>query len=99
MSRPDLFKGIVSVAGGIMLPIDQTLLPLKEKAILIYHGSNDDVIEISKSIQDYNKLKNIGTKNMELKIVKNANHFLSSHTFKDENLYEWLEKNIQVDIY
>ena len=94
MSRPDLFKGIVSVAGGIMLPIDQTLLPLKEKAILIYHGSNDDVIEISKSIQDYNKLKNIGTKNMELKIVKNANHFLSSRTFKDEYLYEWLEKNI-----
>ncbi|CDF12319.1 esterase PHB depolymerase [Mycoplasma sp. CAG:776] len=94
MSRPDLFKGIVSVAGGIMLPIDQTLLPLKEKAILIYHGSNDDVIEISKSIQDYNKLKNIGTKNMELKIVKNANHFLSSQTFKDEYLYEWLEKNI-----
>ena len=89
MSRPDLFKGIVSVAGGIMLPIDQTLLPLKEKAILIYH-----VIEISKSIQDYNKLKNIGTKNMELKIVKNANHFLSSQTFKDEYLYEWLEKNI-----
>lgn len=94
MSRPDLFKGIVSVAGGIMLPIDQTLLPLKEKAILIYHGSNDDVIEISKSIQDYNKLKNIGTKNMELKIVKNANHFLSSQAFKDEYLHEWLEKNI-----
>lgn len=75
MSRPDLFKGIVSVAGGIMLPIDQTLLPLKEKAILIYHGSNDDVIEISKSIQDYNKLKNIGTKNMELKIGKKCEPF------------------------
>lgn len=75
MSRPDLFKGIVSVAGGIMLPIDQTLLPLKEKAILIYHGSNDDVIEISKSIQDYNKLKNIGTKNMEVKNSKKCEPF------------------------
>lgn len=35
MSRPNLFKGIVSVSGGIMLPINQTLLSLKEKAILI----------------------------------------------------------------
>ena len=94
MSRPELFKGIVSVSGGIMLPINQTLLPLKDKSILIYHGNADDVIDVNESIQAYDKLKSINSKNIELKIIENDNHFLTSHAFKDKYLYEWLEKNI-----
>lgn len=94
MSRPDLFKGIVSVSGGIMLPIQETLLPLKEKAILLYHGSDDEVIEVEESISAYQKLQEIGAKNVELKIIEKDNHFLTSHAFKDEYLYEWLEKII-----
>jgi len=94
MTRPHLFKGIVSVSGGIMLPIHQTLLPLKEKAILIYHGSDDDVIAVNESILAYEKLKNIGSKNIEFKMIENENHFLTSHAFKDKDLYEWLENNI-----
>ncbi len=94
MSRPHLFKGIVSVSGGIMLPIKETLLPLKEKAILMYHGSNDDIISVNESITAYDKLKSIDAPNVELKIIENDNHYLTSHAFKDEYLYEWLEKNI-----
>ena len=94
ISRPNLFKGIVSVSGGIMLQLNQTLKPLKEKAILMYHGSADDIIDVNESIRAYNKLKNINTKNIELKIVENDNHFLTSHAFKDKYLYEWLKKNI-----
>lgn len=77
-----------------MLPINQTLSQVKDKAILIYHGNNDDVIDVNESIQAYNKLKNIDSKNIELKIIENDNHFLTSHAFKDKYLYEWLEKNI-----
>lgn len=40
------------------------------------------------------KLKSINLKNIELKIIENDNHFLTSHAFKDKYLYEWLEKNI-----
>lgn len=29
MMRPELFKGIVSVSGGIMLPIENTLSKIK----------------------------------------------------------------------
>lgn len=94
MSRPDLFKGIVSVSGGIMLPINQTLLPLKEKSILMYHGSADDVIDVNESIIAYKKIKAIGATNIELKIIENENHYLASNAFKDKYLYEWLEKNI-----
>ena len=95
IQRPNLFKRIISVAGGIMLSIDQVLLPLKEKAILIYHGDNDDVIDVNKSITAYNKLKDIGATNIELKIIKGDNHYLTSHAFKDKYIYEWLEKNIK----
>lgn len=94
ISRPDLFKGIVSVSGGIMLPIKQTLTPIKDKAILIYHGNKDDIIDVNESIKAYNKLKENEAKNVELKIIENDNHFLISHAFKEEYLYEWLEKNI-----
>lgn len=94
MSRPDMFKGIVSVSGGIMLPINQTLIPLKEKAILMYHGSDDDVIDVNESISAYNKLKELGASNVELKIIEKDNHFLTSHAFKEQYMYEWLEKNI-----
>ena len=79
---------------GTMLPVNQTLLPLKDKSILIYHGSADDVIDVNESIKIYDKLKSIDSKNIELKIIENDNHFLTSHAFKDKYLYEWLEKNI-----
>lgn len=94
MSRPDLFKGIVSVSGGIMLPINETLLSLKDKAILMYHGTNDDIVDVNESITAYDKLKIIDASNVELKIVENDNHFLTSHAFKYKYMYEWLEKNI-----
>lgn len=49
---------------------------------------------VEKSIKIYDKLKSIDSKNIELKIIENDNHFLTSHAFKDKYLYEWLEKNI-----
>ena len=95
VSRPNLFKGIVSVSGGIMLPIEQVLMNIIDKKILIYHGDKDDVIDVSQSLNLYDKLEKIGATNVELKIVKNDNHYLTSHAFKDKYLYKWLDKNIK----
>ena len=89
----DTTSWIASVAGGVMLPLDQVLLSIKEKAILIYHDDNDDVIDVKQSIIAYNKLESIGAENIQLKIIKGDNHYLTSHAFKDKYLYEWLEKN------
>ena len=97
IQRPQLFKGIVSVAGGIMLPIEQNLQIIKNKPILMYHGDKDDIVDVSESINIYNKLINIGSNNIELKVIKNDNHFLTSHAFKDNYIYEWLDKNIKGD--
>lgn len=95
IQRPNLFKGIISIAGGIMLPIKDNLIKIKDKSILMYHGDKDDVVDISESLNSYKKLKDIGTSNIELKIIKDDNHFLTSHAFKDKYIYEWLDKNIK----
>ena len=95
IERPNLFKGIVAVSGGIMLPIKYNLNLIKDKPMLLYHGDKDDIVDVSESINTYNKLKKLGAKNIELKIVKDDNHFLTSHAFKDDYIYKWLDKNIE----
>lgn len=94
IQRPNLFSGIVSVSGGIMLPIIQNLNLIKDKKILIYHGDQDDIVNVNESIDAYDKLKKCDATSVELKIIKGDNHFLSSHAFKDEYMLEWLERNI-----
>lgn len=87
-----MFKGIISVAGVPMFTLTDTLVNVKDKAILMYHGDKDDVVDVNVSINSYNKLKGLGAKNITLKVVENDNHFLTSHAFKDKYLYEWLNK-------
>ena len=89
IQRTDLFKGIISVAGGIMLPIKQNIEKIKNKKILMYHGDKDDVVDVNVSIKTYEKLKDGNAKDVELKIINNDNHFLTSHAFKDQYIYEW----------
>lgn len=92
MQRPDLFKGLISVSGGIMLPITDTLNLVKDKPILMYHGEDDDVINVDESISAYGKLRKIGADDIELRIVYNSNHFITDQVFSDSYLYEWLKK-------
>lgn len=95
IQRPDLFKGIISVAGGIMLPIKQNIEKVKNKKILMYHGDKDNVVDVNVSKKTYEKLKDGNAKDVELKIINNDNHFLTSHAFKDQYIYEWLEKKVK----
>lgn len=95
MQRHEIFRGIISVSGRIMLPIKQNLEMIRNKAILICHGDKDDVVDVNESIDAYNKLKDIGASNIELKIIENDNHYLTSHAFKDKYIYEWLNKNLK----
>lgn len=95
IQRPDLFKGIVSIAGGIMLSIKQNIEKVKNKKILMYHGDKDNVVDVNVSKKTYEKLKDGNAKDVELKIINNDNHFLTSHAFKDQYIYEWLEKKVK----
>ena len=65
----------------------------------MYHGDKDDVVDVNVSIKTYEKLKDGNAKDVELKIINNDNHFLTSHAFKDQYIYEWLEKKVKEKQY
>ncbi len=92
MQRPELFKGIVSVSGGIMLPIWDTLDLVKDKPILMYHGEDDEIIDVNESISAYGKLKKRGASDIEFRIVYNSNHFITDDVFSNDYIYEWFKK-------
>ena len=94
MERPDLFRGIVSASGGISIPVKKTLETIKDKPILIYHGDNDEVVDVNSSIKAYNMLKEVGSSNVELKIIPGGDHYVCSHAYEDPYVYEWINKNL-----
>ena len=92
IERPELFKGIVSVSGGIMLPIQYNLDIIKDKPMLMYHGEKDDIVDVENSLIAYEKLKQNNASDIELKLLPYANHFLSDDVFQDQYMYDWLKQ-------
>ena len=94
MQRPNLFKCLVSASGRASLPIDENIKRIVDKSFLIYHGTNDDVIDYKNSIEIYDALINNGASDVELKLVENENHYLCSTAYKDPYVYKWLRKKL-----
>ena len=92
IERPELFKGIVSVSGGIMLPIQQNLNIIKDKPMLMYHGEKDGIVGVQNSLIAYEKLRQINAEDIELRLLPYANHFLSDDVFQDQYMYDWLKQ-------
>lgn len=91
IQRPELFRGIVSVAGGIPLSVDETINRVKDKPILLYHGEYDPIVSVDKSISAYGDLRRAGANDIQLIILPDANHFISNQVFSDQGLYDWLK--------
>ena len=94
MQRPDLFKCLISASGRAGLPIEENIKRIINKSFLIYHGTCDDVISYTNSIEIYNALKRYGAKDVELKLIDGESHFVCSTAYKDPNLYKWLRKKL-----
>lgn len=94
IQRPEIFRGIVSASGGIMLPVKENLNRIKDKPILMYHGKEDDIVNVKSSILAYEKLKEVGASNIELKLIDNEKHYVCSTTYKEPYVYKWLCKNL-----
>lgn len=90
MQRPTLFKSLVSIAGGAMLP--KYASSLKDTPIFIAHGQDDKEVHITESINIYKSLKNINTK-VKLKIFPDKGHELCTKIFEEKELYEWIISN------
>lgn len=94
MQRPNLFKCLVSASGKAGLPIKENIDKIVNKSFLIYHGTDDDVIDCKNSIEIYDKLIENGAKDVEIKLIKGGNHYVCSTAYKDPYLYKWLVKKL-----
>lgn len=67
---PNLFDGILSICGGVPL---NNIESIKDKKIILVHGSDDHVVNKLGSIEAYKKLKQLHS-NVELYIINNCKH-------------------------
>lgn len=90
MQRPNMFKTIVSIAGGAMLP--KYASSLKHMSIYIAHGEKDRSVDISESLVIADALKKEGA-DVTLDIVSDCGHELCTKIFEKEELYKWIILN------
>ena len=94
MQRPELFKCLISASGRAEFLLKETIENIIDKSFLIYHGTNDDVIDYHNSVDIYEALKEAGAQDIELKLIEDGNHYVCSTTYKDPYVYKWLEKRL-----
>ena len=94
MQRPELFKCLISASGRSGLPIEENVKKIINKSFLIYHGTEDNVISHTNSIEIYNALKRCGAKDVEMKLIDGEGHYLCSTAYKDPYVYKWLRKKL-----
>ena len=41
-------------------------------------------------------LKEVGSSNVELKIIPGGDHYVCSHAYEDPYVYEWINKNKKI---
>lgn len=90
MERPNMFKSVVSIAGGAMIPKYANLI--KEIPVYIAHGEEDCEVDIRESMEIAEELISIGGK-VKLNIVANSGHELCTKIFEDKSLYRWIAEN------
>lgn len=90
MQRPNMFKSIVSIAGGAMLPKYAHLI--KHIPIYIAHGEKDKEVDVSESIRLAEALIKEGAY-VKMNIVSNSGHELCTKIFEKNELYQWIINN------
>lgn len=79
--HPELFDGILAICGGV--PLDK-LDKIKDKKIIIVHGSDDHVVNKKGSIEAYNKLIRLKS-NVRLYIINNCKHDSWNFVYNNQN--------------
>lgn len=90
MQRPNMFKSIVSIAGGAMLPKYAPVI--KHIPSYIAHGELDKEVDVRESIRIADALIKAGA-NVKLDIFSNSGHELCTKIFEKKELYQWISDN------
>lgn len=87
--RPDLVKGVVSIAGGTVLR--SNLRRLESTPVLLIHGEDDKRVPIGSSQIVFEQLKEYGS-NVKFLRRKSAGHEICTTIFGETVIYDWLKE-------
>lgn len=91
LAHPDMFAALVPIAGFVdRVPMIESC-KLKDTPIRIFHGLQDDVVNVDYSIDIFNKLKKCN-KDIKLQIFDDAFHDSWSRVYDNLEIYEWMLK-------
>ena len=84
---PDKFAAAIAICGGGDPAYADKM---KDIPVYIFHGFNDDVVMIKRSIDMYNALKDVGNNKSVLVIYPNQAHGCWDEAFSTPGLFKWL---------
>ncbi|MCB9230878.1 MAG: prolyl oligopeptidase family serine peptidase [Bacteroidia bacterium] len=89
MYRPDLIRGVVSIAGGALAK--SSLARLLQMPVLLIHGEKDDRVNWQNSLAIYEFLQ---TSHQDVTFVLKpyCGHELCTTVFEEELIYTWLKE-------
>lgn len=95
-AHPEMLAALVPIAGFVdRVPMIEDC-KIKNIPIRIFHGLLDDVVNVDYSIAIYKKLKTCNA-NVQLTIFDDAGHDSWSKVYDNQEIYDWMFKQIKTD--
>lgn len=93
-AHPDMFAAIVPISGFVdLIQLEQTC-KIAKIPTRIFHGLMDDVVNIDYAITIYKELKKCNS-NVELTIFDDAGHDSWSRVYDNQEIYDWMFKQVR----
>lgn len=94
--HPETFAALVPIAGFVdRVPMIEDC-KIKNIPTRIFHGLLDDVVNVDYAITIYKKLKTCNA-NVQLTIFDDAGHDSWSKVYDNQEIYDWMFKQIKTD--
>lgn len=95
-AHPETFAALVPIAGFVdRVPMIEDC-KIKNIPTRIFHGLLDDVVSVDYAITIYKKLKTCNA-NVQLTIFDDAGHDSWSKVYDNQEIYDWMFKQIKTD--
>jgi predicted esterase len=94
-AHPELFAALVPIAGFVdRVPMVESC-KIKDIPIRIFHGLQDNVVDVDYSISIFNKLRQCN-KDIKLQIFDDAFHDSWTRVYDNSEIYDWMLKQKKI---
>jgi predicted peptidase len=95
-AHPDMFAAIVPISGFVDLIQLEEACKIATIPTRVFHGLLDDVVNVDYAIAIYKELKKCNGK-VELTIFDDAGHDSWSKVYDNQEIYDWMFKQLKTD--